>query len=268
MKTSLPFSGYNYGMDILLILPLLLGWLSGWLINYLADVLPVTRKLYRPVCQTCQTRYNWIDYLLFRNCPNCGKRRSPRTLIVQALMTVAPLLIWLFPNHVLPFLLAFIILIYLAIVFVIDLEHRVILHPVSLVGAVLGLGIGIFMRSQNQNTLLHWITSTLLGGLAGFGVMLLFYFIGIFFVKQMSKRRNMPADEVALGFGDVNLAGILWLMLGWQAIFACLFFAVLGGGLVSLVVVLGMLITKKYKAFTAIPYAPFLILSAIYFLFI
>ena len=93
---------------------------------------------------------------------------------MQAVMTVAPLLIWLFPNHVLPFLLAYIILVYLAIVIVIDLEHRVILHPVSLVGAVLGLGTGIFLRSQNQNTLPHGITSTLLGGLAGFGVMLLF----------------------------------------------------------------------------------------------
>jgi prepilin signal peptidase PulO-like enzyme (type II secretory pathway) len=148
---------------------------------------------------------------------------------------------------------------------VIDLEHRVILHPVSLVGAMLGLGVGIFLRGQQS--ILHGITSTLLGGLAGFGIMLLFYFIGILFVKQMSKKRGMPSDEVALGFGDVNLAGILGLLLGWLKIFACLFFAVVAGGLVSLIVVVGMLVARKYKAFTAIPYAPFLILSAAYFLF-
>ena len=251
-------------MEISLIIPLFIGWLSGWLVNYLADVLPVTGKLYRPACPVCLAKYKWIDYLLFRDCPDCGRYRGPRSLIVQAVMTVTPLLIWIFPNHILPFILAFILLVYLAVVFVIDLEHRVILHPISLAGAVLGSGAGIYLRGQNS--FLHGITSTLLGGLAGFGVMLLFYFIGILFVKQMSKKRNMPADEVALGFGDVNLAGILGLLLGWQAIFVCLFFAVLAGGLFSLIIMLGMLITKKYKAFTAIPYAPFLILSALYFL--
>jgi len=43
---------------------------------------------------------------------------------------------------------------------------------------------------------------------------------------------------------------------------------VLAGGLISLFIIVGMLIAKKYKAFTAIPYAPFLILSALYLLYI
>ncbi len=77
-----------------------------------------------------------------------------------------------------------------------------------------------------------------------------------------------PADEVALGFGDVNLAGILGLLLGWPAIASGLLFAVLAGGLISLFIIVGMLITKKYKAFTAIPYAPFLILSALFLLYV
>jgi leader peptidase (prepilin peptidase)/N-methyltransferase len=78
----------------------------------------------------------------------------------------------------------------------------------------------------------------------------------------------MPTDEVALGFGDVNFAGILGLLLGWPGISAGLLFTVLAGGLISLLIILGMLITKKYKAFTAIPYAPFLILSAFYLLYL
>jgi leader peptidase (prepilin peptidase)/N-methyltransferase len=181
-------------------------------------------------------------------------------------MTVAPVLIWIFPGKTLPFPLAFILLVFLAVVLVIDLEYRLVLHPVSIAGAILGLAIGIFLRSKQSIT--YGITSTLLGGAAGFGIMLVFYFIGELFVKRMSKMRGMSTDEVALGFGDVNLSGILGLLLGWQAIFACLFFAILAGGLVSLVIILGMLIAKKYKAFTAIPYAPFLIISAMYFLFL
>jgi len=252
-------------MDISLLIPLALGWLSGWLVNYLADVLPVTRKLYRPACPACQNKYKWRDYLFFRDCPNCGNRRSPRILIVQAVMTVAPLLIWLFPKQYLAFPLALVLLVYLAVVFVIDFEHRVVLYPVSIAGAVLGIGTGIFIRGQKS--LMGGITSTFLGGLAGFGVMLLFYFAGIIFVRQMAKKRNMPPDEVALGFGDVTLAGILGLILGLEKILFSLFFAVVAGGLISLIIILVMLISKKYKAFTAIPYAPFLILSAIYFLF-
>jgi leader peptidase (prepilin peptidase)/N-methyltransferase len=244
-------------MDFTLVIPLLLGWLSGWLVNYLADVLPITRKFSRPVCSSCQANYKWSDYLLFRNCSKCGKRPAPRTIIVQAVMTVAPVWIWIFPGHSLPFLLAFVLMAYLAVVLVIDLEHRVVLHPVSITGAVLGLGIGIYING---------ITSTLLGGAVGFGIMLVFYFLGELFVKRMSKKRGMSSDEVALGFGDVNLSGILGLLLGLKIII-CLFFAILVGGLVSLVIILGMLAARKYKAFTAIPYAPFLLLSALYFLF-
>jgi prepilin signal peptidase PulO-like enzyme (type II secretory pathway) len=253
-------------MDFMIIIALLIGWLAGWLVNYLADVLPTSRKINRPKCEDCQTPYKWVDYLLFRDCTKCGRNKGLRTPIVQVGMTAALVWIWIFPNRMLPFLLATILLIFLAVVMVIDLKYKLILHPVSIAGAGLGLGIGIFLRGQQS--LSFGVTSTLLGGAAGFGIMLIFYFFGELFVKRMAKKRGLSPDEVALGFGDVNLSGILGLLLGWRAIFACLFFAILAGGLVSLVIILKMVISREYKAFTAIPYAPFLILSAIYFLFL
>jgi prepilin signal peptidase PulO-like enzyme (type II secretory pathway) len=250
--------GYNWGMNLILI-PLLLGWLAGWLVNYLADVLPVTRRFSRPACPHCQIPYRWGGYLLFHNCATCGTPRKVRPLIIQAVMVAAAVLLWLFPRPGFPFILAFVLLIFFGLVFVIDFEHRLILHPVSLFGAVLGLGIGIY---------LHGIVTTLIGGAVGFGVMLVFYFVGELYVRYMSKKRGIATDEVALGFGDVNFSGILGLLLGWPNIIKGLLFAVLAGGLISLFIILGMLITKKYKAFTAIPYAPFLILSALYLLYI
>jgi leader peptidase (prepilin peptidase)/N-methyltransferase len=243
----------------LIIIPVLLGWLSGWLVNYLADVLPVTRRFSRPACPNCQTPYPWGHYLLFHNCTTCGTPRKWRPLVIQAVLTVTAVLLWIFPRPGFPFAMAFILFIFLSLVFVIDLEHRLILHPVSLVGALLALVIGIY---------LHGIVITLIGGAVGFGVMLAFYFIGELYVRYMSKKRGISTDEVALGFGDVNLSGILGLLLGWPLISAGLLFAVLAGGLISLFIILGMLIAKKYKAFTAIPYAPFLILSALYLLYI
>jgi leader peptidase (prepilin peptidase) / N-methyltransferase len=246
-------------MNLSLVIPIILGWLSGWLVNYLADVLPVTRSFSRPVCRHCQSPYSWSDYLLFRNCASCGKRRGLRAFILQAVLTVVPVLLWIFPHPGFPFMLAFILFIYLCLVFIIDLEHRLILHPVSLIGALLALGIGIY---------LHGLGRTLIGGVFGFGIMLAFYYIGELYVRFMAKKRGVSTDEVALGFGDVNLSGILGLLLGWPLIPIGLLFAVLAGGLISLFIIAGMLIAKKYKAFTAIPYAPFLILSALYLLYV
>jgi leader peptidase (prepilin peptidase) / N-methyltransferase len=249
-------------MKSILVIPFLLGWLSGWLVNYLADTLPVSRSFSHPACPNCKTPYTWSDYLLFRNCTSCNQRRITRTFFAQAVLTITPVLIWIFPHPGFPFIMALILFIYLSLVFVIDLEHRLILHPVSLIGVVLAFGIGIYLRSATS--ILHGITSTIFGGAVGFGIMLLFYFIGEWYVRYMSKKRGMPTDEVALGFGDVNLSGILGLLLGWPAICAGLLFAVLAGGFTSLFLILRMLLTKKYKPFTAIPYAPFLILSALF----
>jgi len=254
-------------MTFTVLLPLLLGWLAGWGINYLADVLPVTRRFSRPQCSHCQNPYKWKEYLLFTNCTACGKRRSLRSLFVQAVLTVSPVLIWLFPNPHLPFVLALILLAFLTLVLVIDIEHRLILHPVSWVGAGLGLVIGTTLNGYGT-TLKTGLLNTLLGGAFGFGVMLIFYFIGEAYVRYMAKKRGLPSDEVALGFGDVNLSGILGMLLGWPVIVAGLFFAILAGGLVSLAIVVKMLVSKNYKAFTAIPYAPFLILAAIFLIYL
>ncbi len=91
--------------------------------------------------------------------------------------------------------------------------------------------------------------------------MLGLYLLGELFARYMARRRGLDSSEVALGFGDVNLGGILGLMLGWPVVIACLLFAILIGGLISAGLVVWMLLRKDYKPFTAIPYAPFLILS-------
>ena len=249
----------------MLVIPIILGSLSGRLVNYLADVLPVDGIFSCPDCPVCKKKYSWTDYFLYRNCTNCGKRRGLRNPVVHIMLMVAIVLIWIIPGQILPFLLAFILLVYLMLVLVIDLEHRLILHPVSIIGAFLGMGIGLFMRGKQSLT--YGIVSTLLGGIAGFGITLVFYFLGRVFIRQFSKKRGLANNEVALGFGDVCLSGILGLLLGWQVIMTCLLYSILAGGLVSLIILFKMLIAKKYRVI-AIPYAPFLILSAFYILFI
>jgi len=245
-------------MNSTILIPILLGWLAGYLVNYLSDVLPATRSFSQPLCSKCGKPFSWRAWLFLRGCQACGAGRSLRTYIVQLAMLTGSLFVWFAPPARLNFSLALALLTYLGIVFVIDLEHRLILHPVSLAGALLGFGIGVYA---------HGLIPTLLGGAFGFGVMLILYFLGGVFARYMSKRRGEEIDEVALGFGDVNLCGITGLLLGWPVILAGLLFTILAGGVASLLVIFAMLIRKQYQAFTPIPYAPFLILSILFYLF-
>ena len=150
-------------------------------------------------------------------------------------------------------------LVYFSVIVVIDLEHRLILHPVSLVGAVLGLIFG---------SLAHGLVNTLIGAAAGFGIMLIFYFLGELFVRFLSKRRGEEIQEVALGFGDVNLAGVMGTLLGWPGVVGGIFLAVLLGGIVSGVFLVIQLFRKEYQAYQALPYGPFLVISVFLLLYI
>ena len=245
---------------MLIALVIILGWLAGSLVNYLADVLPWKRTLSRPFCLECRRVIPWAQYLFWpRRCLQCGRRRATRVWLVELSAMAVSTWLWLNPPEGIGFGLGLVIWIFFGIVVIIDLEHRLILHPVSLVGAGLGLGVGIY---------LHGLKDTLLGGVAGFGVMYLLYGLGILFMKLSSKMRGEPVDEDALGYGDVNLSGVLGLMLGWPGILAGLTIAVLLGGAVSLIYLLATVATRRYHAFTAIPYGPFLIAAAIALLFL
>ena len=150
-------------------------------------------------------------------------------------------------------------MVFFELVVVIDLEHRLILHPISLVGA----GLGFVFGSIN-----HGVLNTLIGGAAGFGTMLILYFLGSLFIKFLSKTRGEEIDEVALGFGDVNLAGVIGLLLGWPGVVGGLFLAIILGGIVSGIFLVIQFIRKRYKALQALPYGPFLVLSTIILLVI
>ena len=129
---------------------------------------------------------------------------------------------------------------------------------VSLVGAGLGLVIGV---------LLHGWQSTLIGGLAGFMIMLGLYLLGAALVRFMGLKSGKPIEEEALGFGDVNLGGILGLILGWPGILAGIILAILIGGAISLIYLIVMAFQRRYQSFSAIPYGPFLVAAAFFLLF-
>lgn len=244
-------------------LPLLwvtiLGWVSGAVVNYLADVLPRTRTFSTPRCGRCGSEKSWIALLWPTKCEQCQKRGTLRTWVTFIAGLMASYILWFFPPDRLGYYLGLMWLVYFGLVVVIDLERRLILHPVSLVGGLMALVQGIF---------LHGFLRTLMGGGFGFLIMLVFYFLGVLFIKQFARIRGEESDQIALGFGDVNLAGVIGLLLGWPGVVAGLIIAILLGGVVSGLYLLVKLINKQYTAFEALPYGPFLVLSAVYLLYI
>ena len=238
----------------------LVGLLSGMLVNYLADVLPIHRGVTAPQCNACGTKYNLVNYLIWpRRCRVCAEGRRPlRSWIVEALFIGSALWLWSAPPEKLGFVGGLVLLLYLGLVAVIDIEHRLILHVTSLAGAILGFGIGFW---------LHGLRDTILGGLAGFVTMLVLYGFGAALMGWLARKRGQKLEEEALGFGDVNLAGVLGFILGWPGIMLGLALTILLAGVVSLFYLLISILVRRYRFDMAIPYGPFLISSAIVLLY-
>ncbi len=263
-------------MNAIILLPIVLGWFAGIFINYVSDVLPLTRCFSHVTCPQCQAPFSWRDYLTLHPCRQCGEKRSLRTWLVQILAVASFAYFWLFPSKALGIPLGMLVLIYFGIIIVIDLEHRLILHPTSLAGAILGLIVGTYINSRlNHQGLWIGLGKSLLGGVVGFGAMFLFYQVGRFVARYRTRKLRAAGqaddDEEALGGGDVYLAGVLGLMLGLDYIGLALAWGVILGGLVSLLFLVILLIRHRYSdaaLMTFIPYGPYFVISAFYLLFL
>jgi leader peptidase (prepilin peptidase) / N-methyltransferase len=240
------------------ILLTLLGFACGVLVNYLSDVLPVKRQLVHPFCQHCGQELSWVNYLFWpRRCSSCAHRRPWRVWVVEIAAVIITLCLWLWPPSRLGFIYGLVLMAYFGVVVIVDIEHRLILHSVSIAGAILALVIGIR---------LHGAIETLSGGILGFALMWLFYFLGLQFTNLIFRVQGKPLEE-GLGFGDVSLSGVLGLLFGWKGIWIALFLGVLIGAIVGLVFMFLMAATHRYKSFATMPYGPFLVASAVILLY-
>lgn len=238
-----------------LILNIITGGICGILINYFSDVLPVSRRISRPKCKACDQPFTLKNYLLSYKCSKCGHWRSARVFIVLVGAVIICILLNYFPFSVFSFWATLPILLYMGVVLVIDIEHRVVLLETSILGFTICLIYGIILRG---------LAKTLFGALGGFAIMLLFYLLGLAFNAIMGKLRHQKMEEVAFGFGDVSMGTILGLLMGWPSIAGAFIISILTFGIFSLLFILGLILTKRYHAFTsALPFVPFLILGAV-----
>lgn len=219
----------------MILLAALFGLLSAYLLHRGAEWLPRLAGHDSPA-----RRPGWqpalVEMLLARG--DC-RLISTWQLIDAALELALPLVyIWLWSRlgAGLDLALTLLALLYFALVALIDLRQRLVLnlltYPALLIALLLAFSLG-------REALL----SKLLGGVLAFG---------IFFLTSLLK----PGT---LGGGDIKLAALVGLLLG----FPNLLYALLIGAGLGAFVALALLLLKRQAASLTIPYAPFLSAGAL-----
>ena len=244
------------------ILVALLGLITGGGINAMADSLPYLRKPALPRCPHCgQARppAAWLGLtagaLRAWHCPQCAQPRGYRTIVVELASILGALLLYWRDPSAASFWPGTLVGAVFLLIMVIDIEHRLILEAISVPSMVIFGLIGIIDPARG-------IGKTLIGGLAGFAFVLLLYFLGSLFSRLMARVRGRELEEVAFGFGDVMLAAVIGLIVGYPGVIVALFLGVFTAGFYSLIYLLVAMLRRRYTPFMAIPYGPFLILGA------
>jgi len=155
-------------------------------------------------------------------------------LAVEVFCVVSAAVIWAQWGSTLNTVGALVLLVFLLLIAVTDVKHRLVLNVLVYPACVLALVYNVILLQYSLRLIL-------LGGGLSFG---------IFFLASMLR----PGD---IGGGDVKLATLIGLIFG----FPRMLWALLVGGSAGALVALYLL--KKRSGITAMPYAPFLCLGAL-----
>ncbi len=242
------------------------GLLIGSFLNVVIYRVPLNKSIVSPpsACGTCGHPIRWYDNipllswaLLRGRCRDCGSRISIRYPLVEfgsalffvvvALLFLPPIVRAATPPMVWAGVLAFVAYLYLAAISValalIDLDtHRLpnaIVMPAYLIGALL-LGSSSVLAAD---------LASLLGAAVGCVALGLAYLL------------MAVISPGGMGFGDVKLAGVLGLFLGWLGwgpLVVGAIMAFLLGGIFGIILIL----VRRAGRRTAIPFGPWMLLGA------
>jgi leader peptidase (prepilin peptidase)/N-methyltransferase len=226
----------------------LFGLLVGSFLNVCIHRLPLGESLAWPAsrCPHCRTPLRKYDnvpvlsYVLLRGrCRECGVPISlqyPIVELVTAVLFLSAYLLFeppLMYQRVL-FACAMIVL------FVIDLEHRILPDVITLPGIVIGFVCSFFMPPG-------WIDS-LAGLVLGGGVLWL-----------MGEAYFRFRHEEGMGFGDVKMLAMIGAFLGWKGMLLTLVLSSFLGSVIGL----GMIALKRGDMKYALPFGTFLAVAAL-----
>ena len=236
----------------------MIGTSVGSFVNVVADRLPAGGSLVRPGshCPACQTHLRTIDLVpvlswlwLRGRCRTCAAAIPGRLPLVEAGTGLLFALALASYGLSAAFAAAAVILGLLVAIAIIDIEHGLILDKIVLPASVAALLMAplwplVGVEREFFRGFFDWpgsiesLTSSLAGGVAGFG-----FFLAIALLR--------PGG---MGGGDVKLAGLLGLLLGLAGVIIAVWAAVVVGGVVAA----ALLLLRKRGRKSEMPFGPFL----------
>lgn len=239
---------------MIFLLLLIMGICIGSFTNVVIDRVATNRSLVvgRSYCESCKKKLSWFELLpLISFVIQKGKCRKCKALIPFRLFVVELIgglsLVGMYMFSLMNGLDLKVLVILVPIVFVfisiffIDLEYGIIPDSLSILLVILAIGYTLLSHQSMGNHLFAALVSFL-------------FFFTLFFVTRGK----------GMGFGDVKLAFVLGLLLGFPLIVVSLYVAFLTGAGISIILIMWK--KKSFKKST-IPFGPFLVLGAIMALF-
>jgi len=242
---------------------LLLGLIVGSFLNVLIYRIPrgIGFVKGRSFCPKCKKKINWYDnmpvisfVLLGGRCRRCHSPISWRYPLVELTTGLVTLLIFNFRffsprfageagilnqyqifnfQTIIDLILSLTFVWGLTVIFFVDLEHQII--PDEIVFPVIFLFLFFLLITNHQSLITNHLPSALLS------------FLFLFTIFLLSKGKGM-------GLGDVKLAFLMGLVLGYPKIVVAMYFAFLTGAVMGIILILG----KKAKFGQRIAFGPFL----------
>ena len=229
----------------------LLGLAVGSFLNVCIDRLPQNKSIAYPPshCEACQHKLSAKDlipvfsYLRLRGrCRYCQVSIPRKLLWVElAAAVIFALLYWHYRLSPELGLMAFYACLFI-VIFVIDLEHSLILNKVVYPTMVVALLLSLYPWPWFSESIGMRVAYAALGGAIGFVVFLLIALV----------------SRGGMGWGDVKLAALIGLATGFPLVFVAIIMAAILGGIVAVV----LLVTRRRGRREMIPFGPFLAVAA------
>ncbi len=227
----------------------LLGLIIGSFLNVCIYRLPRRLSPVRPrsSCTSCGHVLSWyenvpiLSYVALRGrCRGCGASISVMYPIIEAITGVMFLSGYLLYG---PSLLLVVRLVFgcvMIVLFVIDLQHRILPNVITLPGIVAGFLCSFAVGPGWQSSLIGMVV----GGGSLWSIAEIYYRV----------RR-----EEGLGMGDVKMLAMIGAFLGWKLVLLTLVLASFSGTIVGI----ALLVLKRESMKYALPFGTFLALGAI-----
>jgi leader peptidase (prepilin peptidase)/N-methyltransferase len=236
---------------VLIILFAILGLVVGSFLNVCIDRLPQNKSIAYPPshCEACQHKLAVKDlipvfsYIRLRGrCRYCQVSIPQKLLWVElATAVIFALLCWHYGLSAELGVMIFYASLFI-IIFVIDLEHGLILNKVVYPSMVVALLLALYPWPWFSESIGMRVANAALGGAAGFAIFLLIAIV----------------SRGGMGWGDVKLAALMGLATGFPLVFLAIIMAAILGGIVAV----ALMIAKKRTRRQTIPFGPFLALAA------